>query len=127
MARLNIRTFWRAAVFVVNCLVFVLIGIRLPVIGTDYWGSRHFRWQHVAGLIGVLSLVAIGVRFLWIFTATYGVRVLMPSLRQRDPASARVSTLVSWCGMRGRRFAGRGARSAGRRCRAVSRFRNAIS
>jgi len=32
---------------------------------------------------------------------TYGVRVLIPSLRQRDPASARASTLVSWCGMRG--------------------------
>jgi len=41
------------------------------------------------------------VRFLWIFTATYGVRLLVPSLRKRDPASARVSTLVSWCGMRG--------------------------
>ena len=30
-SRLNILTFWRAAVFVVNCLIFVLIGIRLPV------------------------------------------------------------------------------------------------
>ncbi|MGH8652128.1 MAG: cation:proton antiporter, partial [Gammaproteobacteria bacterium] len=29
------------------------------------------------------------------------VRWLIPSLRRRDPASARVSTLVSWCGMRG--------------------------
>ncbi len=49
----------------------------------------------------MLSAVAIGVRFLWIFTATYGVRWLVPSLQQRDPASARVSTLVSWSGMRG--------------------------
>jgi CPA1 family monovalent cation:H+ antiporter len=53
------------------------------------------------GLIGVLSAVAIGVRFLWIFTATYGVRLVLPQLRRTDPASARVSTLVSWCGMRG--------------------------
>ena len=52
-------------------------------------------------MIGALSLVAIGVRFLWIFTATYGVRLLLPSVRRRDPASARVSTLVSWSGMRG--------------------------
>ncbi|HET7133071.1 MAG TPA: cation:proton antiporter, partial [Gammaproteobacteria bacterium] len=37
----------------------------------------------------------------WIFTATYGVRALMPSIQRRDPASARVSTLVSWSGMRG--------------------------
>ena len=32
LARLNIRTVWRAVVFVVNCLVFVLIGIQLPMI-----------------------------------------------------------------------------------------------
>ena len=48
-----------------------------------------------------MSAVTIGVRFLWIFTATYGVRWLLPSVRRRDPASARVSLLVSWCGMRG--------------------------
>jgi monovalent cation/hydrogen antiporter len=101
VARLNILNFWRAAVFVVNCLIFVLIGIRLPVIGQSLLGHQALSWQHVAALIGVLSLVAIGVRFLWIFTATYGVRLLVPSLRRRDPASARVSTLVSWCGMRG--------------------------
>src|SRR5262249_60077840 len=56
---------------------------------------------HGAGLIAIRSAVAFGVRFLGIFPATYGVRWLLPSVRRRDPASARVSTLVSWCGMRG--------------------------
>ncbi len=101
VSRLNIRTFWRAAVFVVNCLVFVLIGIRLPAIAEALIGEPGLSWPRAAMLIAALSAVAIGVRFLWIFTATYGVRLLIPSLRKRDPASARVSTLVSWCGMRG--------------------------
>ncbi|MGB5131379.1 MAG: Na+/H+ antiporter [Steroidobacteraceae bacterium] len=101
LARLNIRTFWRAVVFVVNCLVFVLIGIRLPEIAESLLDQQALSWPRVAGLIALLSLVAIGVRFLWIFTATYGVRWLVPALQRRDPASARVSTLVSWCGMRG--------------------------
>ncbi|MGH8701049.1 MAG: cation:proton antiporter, partial [Burkholderiales bacterium] len=101
LARLNIRTFWRAVVFVINCLVFVLIGIRLPQIAESLLHPQNLSWPRVAGLIAVLSVVAIGVRFLWVFTATYGVRWLIPSLRRRDPASARVSTLVSWCGMRG--------------------------
>ena len=101
LARLNIRTVWRAVVFVANCLVFVLIGIQLPVITESLMGQQALSWQQVTGLIAVLSGVAIGVRFLWIFTATYGVRLLVPSLRRRDPASARVSTLVSWSGMRG--------------------------
>jgi CPA1 family monovalent cation:H+ antiporter len=101
-ARLNILAFWRAVVFVVNCLVFVLIGIQLPAISTSLIEHQALSWPRVAGLVAVLSLVAIGVRFLWIFTATYGVRpaaAIRPE--KRDPASARVSTLVSWCGMRG--------------------------
>jgi CPA1 family monovalent cation:H+ antiporter len=101
LARLNILTFWRAVVFVVNCLVFVLIGIQLPVITESLVNEQALSWARVAGLVAVLSGAAIGVRFLWIFTATYGARWLMPALRRRDPASARVSTLVSWCGMRG--------------------------
>jgi CPA1 family monovalent cation:H+ antiporter len=101
LARLYIRTFWRAVVFVVNCLVFVLIGLSLPAIGESLLKMQALSWPHVVGLIGALSGVAIGVRFIWIFVATYGVRLLVPSIQRRDPASVRVSTLVSWCGMRG--------------------------
>jgi CPA1 family monovalent cation:H+ antiporter len=71
------------------------------VIWSALLGEQALSWQHVVFVIAVLSAVAIGVRFLWIFTATYGVRLLVPSLRRTDPASARLSTLVSWCGMRG--------------------------
>jgi monovalent cation/hydrogen antiporter len=101
LTRLNVRSVWRAVVFVVNCLVFVLIGIQLPVITETLLAHQALSWPRVVGLVAVLSLVAIGVRFLWIFTATYGVRLLVPSLRRTDPASARISTLVSWSGMRG--------------------------
>jgi Na+/H+ antiporter len=101
LARLNNLTFWRALVYVVNCLVFVLIGIQLPVIAESLLSQPQLSWPRVAAFIAILSFVAIGVRFLWIFTATYVVRWLLPSLQRRDPASARVSTLVSWCGMRG--------------------------
>jgi CPA1 family monovalent cation:H+ antiporter len=100
LARLNIRTTWRAFVYIVNCLVFVMIGVELPEIaGALVQGPLS--WARVAALVGVVSLVAIVVRFAWIFTATYGLRWLVPSVQQRDPASARVSALVSWCGMRG--------------------------
>ena len=101
LARQNIRTVWAAVLFVVNSLVFVLIGIQLPLIGSSLMHQQERSWPQVLGLIGALSLVAIAVRFLWIFMATYGVRLLVPSIRRRDPASPRISTLVSWCGMRG--------------------------
>jgi CPA1 family monovalent cation:H+ antiporter len=101
VVRLNVRTFWGAVVHVVNCFVFLLIGVELPVIAAALLDQQSQSWPHIALLVAVLSGVAIGVRFLWIFTATYGVRLLLPSVQRRDPASARVSTLVSWCGMRG--------------------------
>jgi monovalent cation/hydrogen antiporter len=99
--RLYVRTVWGGVVFVVNCFVFVLIGVELPLITESLLAMQSLSWRTVLGLIGVLSAVAIGVRFIWIFTATYGVRILVPRLRRTDPASARVSTLVAWCGMRG--------------------------
>jgi Na+/H+ antiporter len=101
LVRLNVRTFWGAVVFVVNCFVFLLIGVELPVIAAALIDQQSQSWAHIAFLVACLSGVAIGVRFAWIFTATYGVRFLLPSVQRRDPASARVSTLVSWCGMRG--------------------------
>ena len=100
-ARLQIRTVWGAIVFVINSFVFVLIGIRMPQIADSVHGGDGLSRPQAAILIAALSAVAIAVRFLWIFTATYGVRALVPSIQRRDPASARVSTLVSWSGMRG--------------------------
>jgi len=101
IARLNIRMMWRAVVFVVNCLVFILIGIRVSEAAPTLFQLQAYPWRQLVLLVACLSGVAIATRFLWIFTATYGVRLLIPSIRRRDPASARVSTIVSWSGMRG--------------------------
>ncbi|HZF29993.1 MAG TPA: Na+/H+ antiporter [Gammaproteobacteria bacterium] len=101
IARLNIRTVWGAIVFVINSFVFVLIGIQMPQIAESLVGGDGLSRPRAAALVAALSAVAIGVRFLWIFTATYGVRLLVPSIERVDPASARVSTLVGWSGMRG--------------------------
>ena len=65
-----------------------LPGVRVdrhPVAGNRRvapWVIRRSRGRVSWGLIAVLSFVAIGVRFLWIFTATYGVRLLVPSLQR---------------------------------------------
>ena len=42
-------------VFVVNCLVFVLIGIQLPVIAESLLGQQALLWPRIVGLIGALS------------------------------------------------------------------------
>ena len=48
LARLNIRTLWGAVVFVVNCLVFVLIGIRLPLIAESLLQPDGLSWSRAA-------------------------------------------------------------------------------
>ena len=55
LARLNILTFWRAVVFVVNCLVFVLIGIQLPAISSSLIEQQALNGPGVAGLVAILS------------------------------------------------------------------------
>lgn len=101
LSRLNIRTVWAGIVFIVNSLVFILIGIQLPVIGGKLITQQSLSIPTVLGLVIALSAVAVAVRFAWVFTATYGVRLLFSAIARRDPASPRVSTLVGWCGMRG--------------------------
>ena len=44
LVRLNVRTVWGAIVFVVNCLVFMLIGIELPLITESLLGQQGLSW-----------------------------------------------------------------------------------
>ena len=126
VARLNIRTVWSAILFVVNSLIFVLIGIQLPLIGKALMSQQARSWPQVLALIAALSLVAIAVRFLWIFTATYGVRLD----RAVHPAQRSGVTTIIDAGQLVRharcRVAGRCAGPAGECCPTVRAFRSAI-
>jgi monovalent cation/hydrogen antiporter len=58
--------------------------------------------RRAIGYAAVISAVAIVVRILWVFPATYGPRVLSRRLRQRDPNPPwRSVSVVAWTGMRG--------------------------
>jgi CPA1 family monovalent cation:H+ antiporter len=97
--RLNAQVFWEMVVFLLNGLVFVLIGLQLPGI------LERLSGQSLAALLmhGVLlSAAVIVVRILWVFPAAYLPRLLIPSLRLRDPYPGwRNVTVVAWTGMRG--------------------------
>jgi CPA1 family monovalent cation:H+ antiporter len=96
--RLAARTVWEFVDFVLNSLVFILIGLQLNAI-LDRLGG----WS-VAALAGIalaVSLTLIVSRFLWVFPASWLPR-LLPAVRRRSPMPpwAHV-TVVSWAGMRG--------------------------
>jgi CPA1 family monovalent cation:H+ antiporter len=100
-ARVRLRAFaaWETLVFLLNGLIFILIGLQLPHVVGRLEGITVGR---AVAYAAVISTVAILVRMLWVFPATYVPRWLIPWVRRRDPAPPwRSVFVISWTGMRG--------------------------
>ncbi|MGQ0576216.1 MAG: Na+/H+ antiporter [Pseudonocardia sp.] len=96
--RLQEQAVWKAADTLLESLVFALIGLQLRTVveGVDAGLGRLL-------LVGLaLTAVAVVVRIVWVFPATYVPRWLSRRLRERDPAPPwQVPAVISWAGMRG--------------------------
>jgi CPA1 family monovalent cation:H+ antiporter len=98
--RIQAYSVWEILIFLLNSVLFVLIGLQLPAVLDALSGGESALTLAAYGLL--LSAVVIGVRLAWVFVATYGARWLSPRLRARDPAPPwRETLLVAWNGMRG--------------------------
>lgn len=96
--RLVARTVWEFLEFVLNSLVFILIGLQLNQILGRLAGQGV--WE-LAGCALAISAALIVSRFLWVFPATWLPRQI-PAIRRHDPMpSWRAVTIISWAGMRG--------------------------
>ncbi len=99
-ARTELSAVWNAVVYVMEALVFILIGLSLRGV-LDRLGTLP---GGVGGVVGpgaaVLAAVVLS-RFAWIIPATYLAR-LVPAVRRRDPVPPlAVPVIMSWAGMRG--------------------------
>jgi CPA1 family monovalent cation:H+ antiporter len=97
--RLQGEGFWDVLTFLLNVLLFGLIGLQLrPILDTL---SGRSGWSLV-GEAAAVVLAVIVLRFVWVFPATYVPRWLFPRLRERDPYPPwTYPAFVSWNGMRG--------------------------
>jgi CPA1 family monovalent cation:H+ antiporter len=97
--RLQGNAVWEIGIFVLNALLFVLIGLQLPGILDNLEGTPGWRLVGYGAAIGATVVV---VRMLWIFPSTYVPRLLSARLRGRDPAPPwQHPALIGWAGMRG--------------------------
>ena len=97
--RLDGAAMWQILTFVVNALVFALVGLQLPGI-LDALSGRPAGELILDGLI--VALAVIGTRIVWVFPFTRLPHFLWPRLRARDPAPTwRGAAAISWMGMRG--------------------------
>jgi Na+/H+ antiporter len=98
VARLQARAVWQAADTLLESFVFALIGLQLRAV-TGAVDSGLVRLS----LVGVvLMVVAVVVRFAWVFPTAYLPRLLSRRVRDREPAPPwRYPAVISWAGMRG--------------------------
>lgn len=98
-SRIMTTTVWDVVVYILNGLIFILIGLQLRQImegiGDDYSTASLILW----GL--TVSFVVIIVRFLWVVPATMLPRFLSKRIRTNETFDYRNMVVFGWAGMRG--------------------------
>ena len=90
---------WGLVVWSIEALVFVLTGLQANRIASALTGDT---WVRLIGSGVLISLTVILVRFVWVFPGTYLPRLVLPSLRLREPLTDwRLPFLISFAGLRG--------------------------
>ncbi|MCB2380055.1 Na+/H+ antiporter [Hymenobacter sp. BT635] len=97
--RLQAYSVWSSVGFVLNGLVFILIGLELPV-AVQGLGSYSLRQAITYGLI--ISVIIILIRMVWMFPAAFVPRWLSRSIRTTEVSPGwQGPVIIGWAGMRG--------------------------
>ncbi|MFD9816834.1 Na+/H+ antiporter [Streptomyces sp. NPDC059080] len=96
--RLQEAAVWRMVSFLLECAVFALIGLQLPVV---LRGLGEFSGAQAAVYAALVFAAVVVARFVWVFPATYLPRA-SARIREREPdVTAAAPLIVGWAGMRG--------------------------
>lgn len=98
-SRIQAYGVWSSLIFLLNGLVFILIGLQLPSI---IQGLGEYSIGESIYYAVIITLLTIIIRILYVFPNAYIPRVLSKKIRQREPfPPPRMVFLVGWAGMRG--------------------------
>jgi len=99
-ARLELLSAWKALDFVLNGVVFVLIGLQLPYILA---GIHEYSFWTLLLYGLTFSLILIALRMIWVFPGAYvSLWIRRKLLRQQvTTPDAKSIFVVGWAGMRG--------------------------
>lgn len=99
-ARLQTSEVWEVLPFLLNSLLFILLGLQLPNILGGLSGDYSMTSVIWYGLL--VSAVVVAARLVWTFPATYLPRLLSKSIRERNPPPQwQGVTVIACTGMRG--------------------------
>lgn len=95
-ARLLGGSFWRVLVFILESVVFLLIGLQLPVV-LDALSDNGYGWGELTQWAVVVFLITVAARFVWVFVTGLAPNLLF----RKDRLPWREGVVLSWAGMRG--------------------------
>ncbi|WP_328460323.1 Na+/H+ antiporter [Actinoplanes sp. NBC_00393] len=96
-SRLQTDAVWRLVTFLLEGVVFLLVGLQLRSVVN----SIETDWVTTMQVTAVVFGALIVTRFLWMYPATYLAR-LIPRIRNREARPpVTVPTIIAWAGMRG--------------------------
>ena len=92
--------FWHLVIFVLEALVFILIGLSLRGVIVRLGGAGDALTRLAAPVLAVVGAVVLS-RFAWVFMSNT-LQAIVDHIRgRRAPRWVASSTLISWAGMRG--------------------------
>lgn len=90
---------WSMVLFLLEGMVFLLLGLELPRIAGDLAGEW---WTALVVYALIVWGVVVVLRLAWVFPGAYLPRLLWRSIREREPAPGwRGVLVVGWSGLRG--------------------------
>ena len=91
--------FWDLVIYVIEGMLFLVTGFQLRALLER---SKAFPLHEILFATGLVILVVMVARFVWVYPATYGPRFLSKKLRERDPyPSWRTVFVIAFTGVRG--------------------------
>ncbi len=98
--RIHAYAVWETVVFILNGIIFILIGLQLPSIIKGLNGQYS-----LSGLIGyglLIGIVIMVVRLIWVYPGAYLPRMLSKKIRTTEPNPGWKAVFITgWTGMRG--------------------------
>lgn len=98
------RHFWDVIIFLLNGLIFLLIGLQFPVVLKKM--SLTQVWPYI-GYAAMIALVALGIRMIRVYLQQFDLQRAFNGKRRRTRISeealfdSRTSFIITWSGMRG--------------------------
>ncbi len=102
--RLQTKVVWDTVIFVLNGLVFILIGLQMPGIIT---GFKEHGLLHMFGYGLLITLVTIAIRIIWVFAGAYHQVIFRRKIAgpadndNEETISWKNVLVVAWTGTRG--------------------------